>query len=113
MKIIRFRYRQCQTIHRHYNSLIYTVFITTQHITVRRKEKHGRENQCVFFFSLEATFSRDRHVEAEKELRADADTHYHTVIGRATIYEIIATALVFVITAVTFWFGTVATRETA
>ena len=67
----------------------------------------------LFFFSLGASFSRDRLVQAEKELRLDADTHYHTVIGRATIYEIIATVLVFVITAVTFWFGTVATRETA
>ena len=75
---------------------------------IRIKKRKTYVDRC-----LEATFSQDRLNQAVKELRLDADTHYHTVIGRATIYEIIATALVFVVTALTFWFGTLVTRETS
>jgi hypothetical protein len=55
---------------------------------------------------LDATFSHEKYLEAERELRDDANTHYHTAIGWATGYEIIATALVFIVTALAFWLGT-------
>lgn len=78
--------------------------------TLQFFDLHSLRNYAKYY---EATFSQDRLNQAVKELRLDADTHYHTVIGRATIYEIIATALVFVVTALTFWFGTLVTRETS
>ncbi|UJR24920.1 hypothetical protein I4U23_006284 [Adineta vaga] len=52
---------------------------------------HSLRNYAKFY---EKSFTRDQHIAAEKELRDDAHTHYHTVIGRATIFEIIATALI-------------------
>jgi len=52
-----------------------------------------------------STFPKDRYVAAEKELRATSNTHYHTVIGRATIFEIIATILICIVTAITFLLG--------
>jgi len=42
-----------------------------------------------------ATFSHERYLTAERELRTDANTHYHTIIGWGTGYEIIATVLIF------------------
>ena len=51
---------------------------------------------------LDTTFTRDNFKMAEKELRDDAHTHYHTVIGRATIFEILATVLVVIVTVVTY-----------
>jgi len=54
----------------------------------------------------EATFSRESYKVAENELRTDANTHYHTVIGRAAIYEIIATLFILIVTVLTFLFGT-------
>ncbi|CAF4331594.1 unnamed protein product, partial [Adineta steineri] len=57
------------------------------------------------------TFSREQYKKAEQELREDANTHYHTIIGRATIYEIIATILTFIVTAVTFLFATSSRAE--
>jgi len=54
----------------------------------------------------EATFNYDRYRAAERELRMDANTHYHTNIGWATGWEIIATVLVFIVTALTFLLGT-------
>ena len=58
-----------------------------------------------FYYLIETTFNHDRYVAAESELRLDANTHYHTAIGWATGYEIIATVLVFIVTALTFWLG--------
>jgi len=51
------------------------------------------------------TFNNERYIKAENELRTDANTHYHTIIGRATIYEIVATTLIVIITALTFLLG--------
>jgi len=59
----------------------------------------------------DAKVSHERYVEAERELRTDANTHYHTIIGRATAYEIIATVLVLINTVLTFWLGTTARSE--
>ncbi|CAF0766158.1 unnamed protein product [Rotaria sordida] len=50
----------------------------------------------------ESKFTHDQYVNAENELRTDAHTHYHTTIGWATGFEIIATVLVFFVTALTF-----------
>jgi hypothetical protein len=57
-------------------------------------------------YFLAATFSKDRYVLAQKELRTTANTHYHTTIGWATGFEIIATVLVFIVTAIAFLLGT-------
>jgi len=59
----------------------------------------------------ESTFSKERYAAAVKELRADANTHYHTAIGWATGFEIIATALIFIVTAITFLLGTASRSE--
>lgn len=65
-----------------------------------------------FFFSFSGgKLNREEFLAAEQELRTDANTHYHTVIGRATIYEIIATVLVLLATALTFWLGTLTRSE--
>ncbi|CAF1353000.1 unnamed protein product [Adineta steineri] len=64
-----------------------------------------------FLIKMEETFSREQYKKAEQELREDANTHYHTIIGRATIYEIIATILTFIVTAVTFLFATSSRAE--
>ncbi|CAF1155841.1 unnamed protein product [Adineta steineri] len=61
--------------------------------------------------SHEENVSRELYTKAEQELREDANTHYHTIIGRATVYEIIATTLIFIVTAVTFWFATSSRAE--
>jgi len=58
-----------------------------------------------------STFSHDRYVQAENELRTDANTHYHTNIGWATGYEIIATVLIFIVTGLTFLLGTVSRSD--
>jgi hypothetical protein len=69
-----------------------------------------KSNEIIFFktfFSFSAkTFSRESYLAAEHELRLDANTHYHTNIGWATGYEIIATVLIFIVTAVSFLLGT-------
>ncbi|UJR23882.1 hypothetical protein I4U23_026854 [Adineta vaga] len=52
------------------------------------------------------SFSHERFVAAEKELRDDANTHYHTNIGWATGFEIIATVLLFLVTGATYLLGT-------
>lgn len=59
----------------------------------------------------EATVSRELYNKAKNELINDANTHYHTAIGRGTIYEIIATGLVFVVTALAFWLASVSRSE--
>ena len=51
---------------------------------------------------VESTFSAERFAAAEAELRADANTHYHTEIGWGTGFEIIATVLMFVVTGLAF-----------
>lgn len=53
----------------------------------------------------QSTFNDQRFAEAEKELRDDADTHYHTNIGRAAIFEILTTAIIFIVTGLTFFIG--------
>ena len=58
------------------------------------------------YISLEATFSHERYLAAEKELRTDANNHYQTTIGRATLYEIIATVLTLIATALAFLLAT-------
>lgn len=58
-----------------------------------------------FVFVEESTFNDQRFAEAEKELRDDADTHYHTNIGRAAIFEILTTAIIFIVTGLTFFIG--------
>ena len=78
--------------------------------SLRNYAKHHRKslrrsNSSTHLLSLEATFTHDRYIAAERELRADANTHYHTTIGWATGFEIIATLLIFVVTAVTFLLG--------
>ena len=78
--------------------------------SLRNYAKHHRKsswtsNASTFVVSLETTFTRERFVAAERELRADANTHYHTTIGWATGFEIIATLLIFIVTAVTFLLG--------
>ncbi|CAF1138569.1 unnamed protein product [Rotaria sordida] len=50
----------------------------------------------------EATFSHERYVAAEDELIKDANSHFHTTIGWATGYEIIAATLMFIVTALSF-----------
>ncbi|CAF3608659.1 unnamed protein product [Adineta steineri] len=69
---------------------------------------HSLRNYAKYY---EETFSREQYKKAEQELREDANTHYHTIIGRATIYEIIATILTFIVTAVTFLFATSSRAE--
>ncbi len=64
----------------------------------------------VFFYSGGKLTPED-YFDAEKELRADAHTHYHTVLGRATFYEITATILVLLNTALTFWLSTLTRSE--
>ncbi|CAF1117000.1 unnamed protein product [Adineta ricciae] len=60
---------------------------------------HSLQNYAKFYHT---TFTRDNFKIAEKELRDDAHTHYHTVIGRATIFEIFATVLIVIVTVVTY-----------
>jgi hypothetical protein len=57
------------------------------------------------FLHLEAIFSQERYLEAEQELRTDANTHYRTKIGWATGYEIIATLLLLLATGLAFLLG--------
>lgn len=59
-----------------------------------------------YLFVLASTFSNENYKASVKELTTDANTTYHTVIGWATGYEIIATVLVFLVTALTFLLGT-------
>jgi hypothetical protein len=67
----------------------------------------NKTNQLIFMksFLLASRFSYDQYVAAEKELLVDANTTYHTNIGWATGFEIIATILVAIGTAVTFYHG--------
>jgi len=60
---------------------------------------------CILFF-LASTFPKDRYLAAVKELRKTANEHYHTAIGWAAGFEIIATVLIFIVTAITFLLGT-------
>jgi len=53
-----------------------------------------------------STFSKERYAAAGRELRTVANTHYHTTIGWAAGFEIIATALIFIVTALAFLLGT-------
>jgi hypothetical protein len=55
--------------------------------------------------------SHESYIEAERELILDANTHYHTKIGWGTIYEIIATVLIFIDTVLTLWLSTLAKSD--
>jgi hypothetical protein len=65
----------------------------------------------LFYFHSGVELSPDEYIQAEKELRSDANTHFRTVLGRAAIYEIIATGLILLGTALTFWLSTLKTSE--
>lgn len=58
-----------------------------------------------------STFSKENYKAAKKELLNDANTAYHTIIGWGTGFEIIATFLVFIGTAITFIFATESKRD--
>jgi len=62
---------------------------------------------------FEDSFSHDRYLAAERELREDANSHYHTVIGWSTGFEIIAAILVFLATVVEFWYIVTSRAENA
>jgi hypothetical protein len=68
-------------------------------------------NRLSFLLSSESSFSRERYLQAKQELQIDANTHYHTVIGRAAIYEIIATVLIVIVTGLTFWLATASRND--
>jgi len=53
-----------------------------------------------------STFSKERYAAAVRELRTVANSHYHTTIGWAAGFEIIATVLLFIVTALAFLLGT-------
>ncbi len=109
MKIIHFLYKrsQIEIIH-----LIYIVFVIMRNRRVKlKKKKIFSLFIFVFFYCSGTKISHETYLEAERELREDANTHYHTVIGRATIYEIIATVLILIDTGLTLWLGLLARRE--
>lgn len=57
----------------------------------------------ICFVLLSASkISHEVFAEAENELLTDANTHYHTNIGKATGFEILATVLISLVTAITF-----------
>lgn len=103
MKIIHFRYQVLPMIHLIHMVLNYSVFVIMQNIMVNEGEmKDSIDCSCL----LAATFSKERYAAAVNELVTDANTHYHTAIGWGTGFEIIATALIFIVTALTFLLGT-------
>ncbi|CAF2322110.1 unnamed protein product [Rotaria sp. Silwood2] len=51
----------------------------------------------------EKIFSHESYLKGEEELINDANTHFHTKIGWAAGYEIIALGLMFIITGLSFW----------
>ncbi|CAF0760193.1 unnamed protein product [Rotaria sp. Silwood1] len=59
----------------------------------------------------ETTVSHDLYLKAENELINDANTHFHTTIGWATGYEIIASVLIFFITILSFWLAITSRSE--
>lgn len=58
-----------------------------------------------------STFSNGNYTAAKTELLRNANSAYHTIIGWATGFEIIATVLIFVGTAITFILATGSKRE--
>ncbi|CAF1971525.1 unnamed protein product [Rotaria magnacalcarata] len=62
-------------------------------------ELHSLRNYAKHF---ESKVPYDQYIAAERELRTDANTHYHTTIGRATVFEISATVLILIVNALTF-----------
>ncbi|CAF1267233.1 unnamed protein product [Adineta steineri] len=83
-----------------------TVSNNTQHL--QGFDLHSLRNYAKFH---QSTFSNDQFAAAKNELFLDANTHYHTNIGWATGFEIIATVLIFLVTAVTFLLGTISRSE--
>ena len=86
-----------------------SVFVITRNITVNQTSSTLFDSRCLVF--LASTFSKERYAAAVNELVTDANTHYHTAIGWATGFEIIATALIFIVTALTFLLGTAAKSD--
>lgn len=82
-----------------------SVFVIMQNITVN-KSSLNYLRLIICCSSLAATFTKERYTAAMNELVTDANTHYHTAIGWATGFEIIATALIFIVTALTFLLDT-------
>lgn len=71
-----------------------------------KMDLHGFELHSLRNYAKHVSeISHEKYVEAENELITDANTHYHTNIGRATGFEIVATVLVLLVTAVTFLLG--------
>ena len=65
----------------------------------------GKQSLLSVLILLEERFSHDAYVSAERELRDDANMTYHTNIGWATRFEILATVLIFIVTGATFLLG--------
>jgi hypothetical protein len=72
----------------------------------KTKQKKKEELKFLFIYFLASLLPKERYAAAVKELRFDANTHYHTVIRWGTGFEIIATALVLVVTALTYILAT-------
>jgi hypothetical protein len=110
MKIIHFHWKLYQIVHNISKVSIYIVFVNMLNIMVKKDK-----NQFVFILSfvLASTFPHDIYLAAKQELLDDANTHYHTNIGWATYFEIIATVLVLIATALTFYIGANSRSEKA
>ncbi len=106
MKIIHFLYKLNKIMLRK-KFLICIVFVIMLNLMVNEKLFLNLSN-C---FYSGGKLSPKNYLAAENELREDANTHYHTIIGRATIYEIIATVLILINTALTFWLITLSRLE--
>ena len=60
---------------------------------------------------LEETFDHQHYLDAKAELLKESHDHYHTKIGWATGFEIIATVLTLIVAALTFILGTLSRSE--
>ena len=105
MKIIHFLFQLSNLLRK--KRLTCTVFATTP----IPKVKHPNFVPSPSSLISGGKLSREDYIAAEDELRTDANTHYHTVIGQATVYEIIATVLVLIGTGLAFWLSTLIRSE--
>lgn len=84
-------------------ALNYIVFVVTHNTTVKPNDQPKQLIFSFFFWlNLASTFSHEAYKAAKKELLNDANAAYHTIIGRATCYEIVATILVLIGTAISY-----------
>jgi hypothetical protein len=67
--------------------------------------QHGFELFSLRNYAKHYGFSKERYAAAVAELIEDANGTYHTTIGWATGLEIIATALILVVTILTYFLG--------